>query len=340
MQSPTRHVPTGFLLALSTAILWGCLPIALKMLLSRMDSVTITLYRFFAAVILVGGFLYLRGALPSWKQFNRTTLFLMLIAIGGLVGNYVVFLLGLRFITPDASQVLIQLGPMFFLLGSVFFFKEQFRPVQWLGFAVLMIGLVLFFHHRIEELIFNWSDYGIGLIFIVIAAAIWAAYALAQKKLMAEMAPAQILFGIYLIGVLILLPMSTPSSVGNLNAFGWGLLIFSSINTVLAYTCFAEAQRYMESSRVSAVITLTPLFTLLFSTIAMKWIPEFTASERVDWKSALGAILVVLGSMRTVLVRSVEVETPGEPPAESFGSETNPVYDEVSVTPTASQTTS
>lgn len=321
MEPQSSRWQIGFLLALSTTLLWGTLPIALKMLLSHIDAITLTWYRFVAAVVLVGAYLIHRQALPKWHMLRGKTGLFLGIAILGLVGNYVVFLLGLDHISPEASQVLIQLGPMFFLLGSVFVFKEKFRPVQWLGFVILFFGLGLFFHHRIEEIIYQWSGYTLGLFWIVVAAAIWAIYALAQKQLMREMAPAQILLLIYVAGVFLLLPASNPTVVAQLSIGQWGLLAFSAINTVLAYSCFAKSQQYMESSRVSAVIALTPLFTLLFSSILVGIVPGYSHSERLDWLSLLGAALVVIGSLRTVLVRDVEVELPGEAPAESFGTQ-------------------
>ena len=54
MHKTTGHWKKGLYLSLTTATLWGMLPIALKGLLDTIDSVTITWYRFFVSVILVG----------------------------------------------------------------------------------------------------------------------------------------------------------------------------------------------------------------------------------------------------------------------------------------------
>ncbi|MCH9697352.1 MAG: EamA family transporter, partial [Gammaproteobacteria bacterium] len=51
MHQTSGHWKLGFILALSTALLWGLLPIALKKLLLQMDAFTVTWYRFFASAV-------------------------------------------------------------------------------------------------------------------------------------------------------------------------------------------------------------------------------------------------------------------------------------------------
>ena len=45
----TGNWKLGFLLAMTTALMWGLLPIAMKVLLKSMDPFTLTWYRFAAA---------------------------------------------------------------------------------------------------------------------------------------------------------------------------------------------------------------------------------------------------------------------------------------------------
>ena len=54
----------GFFLSLTTAILWGVLPVFLMLSLETMDAVTITLYRFFVAGIFVFLLLLKTQSLP------------------------------------------------------------------------------------------------------------------------------------------------------------------------------------------------------------------------------------------------------------------------------------
>lgn len=300
MHQTTGNWKLGFLLALSTAMLWGVLPIALKLLLDAMDAYTITWYRFLAAAIILGLFIARRGELPGLKQLGEYGWRLMLIAVLGLTGNYLFYLLGLDFISPGAAQVVIQLAPMLLLLGGLLIFGERFARMQWLGFAMLLAGMALFFNHRLTQIFSGLGEYTIGIIFIVIASVTWAGYALAQKQLLGKLASEQIMLVIYVAGALIFFPAAEPVSILSLNAFGLALLVFATLNTLLAYGAFAEALDHWEASRVSAVLSITPLLTLLFMYL-ISTVTTLVQAEPVNMLSIGGALMVAGGSMLTAL---------------------------------------
>lgn len=290
----------GLGLALATAFLWGLLPIALKLLLAEMDVWSITWYRFLAAALILGLFLARRRTLPKPTGLNRHGWLLMFIAVLGLTGNYLLYLLGLDFITPGAAQIVIQLAPMLLLLGGLIVFGERFVALQWSGFAVLVAGLLLFFNHRLGEIFGSLGEYTIGILLIVAASFTWAAYALAQKQLLKDLASEQIMLIIYLAGALLFLPAARPHSLLELGGPGLLLLAFASLNTLFAYGAFAEALDHWEASRVSAVLTITPLLTLLFMHL-LGLITTAVTPEPLNWLSICGALLVVVGSMLTAL---------------------------------------
>ena len=70
----------GFTLASITMLLWGILPLALKILLRAMDSPTIVWYRFFLSSVLLGALLAWRGGLPPMARFSRAQWLLLAIA--------------------------------------------------------------------------------------------------------------------------------------------------------------------------------------------------------------------------------------------------------------------
>lgn len=291
----------GLLLSLITAFLWGVLPIALKGLLSQMDAVTVTWYRFLSAAVLVFIFLAAKKQLPSLKSFKNKIPLLMLIAFLGLCSNYVFYLFGVELITPSSAQVMIQLAPMLMLLGSLIIFKERFSSLQWLGFAGFFIGLILFFNLRFAEIFSQMSGYTLGLVWIIAAAVVWAAYALAQKQLLNNFSSMQIMFVIYLACVPMLAPWVTATQVTSLDSLGWWLLAFCSINTLIAYGAFAEALAHWEASRVSAVLAITPLITIAGMKVLAYFYPDYLSAEPLNALSVFGAVLVVGGSAVTAL---------------------------------------
>jgi drug/metabolite transporter (DMT)-like permease len=291
----------GLFYACVTTLAWGLLPIALKAMLAYMDPYTITWFRFLVAAAVAGLFLAATGGLPRLARLDRTGRILMLVAVAGLLGNYVFYLLGLGYASPGSTQVLIQLAPLFLLLGGIVFLGESFARRQWLGFVALIGGMALFFHDRLGAIVGLEGDVVRGMGLIVLAALVWTAYALAQKLLLRYVTAQGVLLVIYVAGSVLLLPVSTPSSVGALTAWPWALLIFCSLNTLVAYGAFAEAMRHWEASRVSAVISLSPLLTLLFSNLLGRLPGGYAHADPLDTARLVGAVLVVTGSAACAL---------------------------------------
>jgi drug/metabolite transporter (DMT)-like permease len=192
---------------------------------------------------------------------------------------------------------------MFLLLGGLIHFKESFRPIQWAGLAVLVIGLLLYFNNRLQNLTQLNGDYYFGVIIIVVAAFIWASYALAQKQLMRTFRSDQVLLIIYAAAVILLFPTAGLAQIQNLDGFYWALLVFCSVNTLVAYGSFAEAMVHWEASRVSAVLAVAPLITLFCIWLLAKYHPGFITPEKLNDLSILGAALVIIGSMLAALGR-------------------------------------
>jgi drug/metabolite transporter (DMT)-like permease len=293
----------GFALALTTAVLWGVLPIALKIALKSIDPYTVTWYRFASSGLILGVVLGMTGGLPAFRKFDRRTWMLLAIAFVGLTGNYVLYIVALVHTSPTITQTVAQLGPMILLFGGLVIFKEKFSSLQWLGFAVLMTGLVLFFHDRLLELSRLSGDLGIGVLFLTLAAFIWAAYGLAQKRLLKALGPQQILLVLYIGASLALIPTAAPGSIRQASALQLSMLAFCCLNTLVAYGAFAEGLKHWEVSRFSAVLATAPLFTVAGMWIIGRFAPNLVAAERLNALSMLGTLLVVGGSVTCASAR-------------------------------------
>lgn len=291
----------GFVLALITALCWGVLPVVLKLTLQGMDAYTITWYRFAVAGAVLAAILAATRQLPSPRRIARHGWLLLAVALAGLVGNYVLYLLSLHYISPAVAQVVIQLGPMFFLIGGLALFRESFSKLQWLGLSGLLIGLGLFFNRRLPELLDLSQGTGLGVLLIVLAALTWAAYALAQKHLLKRLGSQQILLLVYIGAIIVLWPTARLSEIHQLTVTQAWLLAFSCANTLIAYGAFAEALEHWEVSRVSAVLAVTPLFTLITVWLMSRFAPGLLPPEKLNALSIFGALLVVAGSAVCVL---------------------------------------
>ncbi len=292
----------GLALSLVTVLCWGLLPIALKGLLARLDSGTITWFRFLVATLVLGAWHAAHRQLPcaSVLAVPRTA-GLLAAATLGLAGNYLLYLWGLDQVTPATAQTVVQIAPLLLLAASLAVFREPFSRLQAMGVATFVLGLGLFFDTRLGELLSSLTTYSRGVAWVVLAALLWAGYGLAQKCLQGALSASVVLWIVYLGSTVLLLPIATPGNVLALDATGLGLLAFASANTLVAYGAFAEALACWEATRVSAVLASTPLATALFAELAARLVPGFVPAETWTPTSILGACLVVAGSATAAL---------------------------------------
>ncbi|WP_371377564.1 DMT family transporter [Thalassotalea aquiviva] len=302
MSSITNNNSKGLLLALITAVMWGLLPLALGSVLKLMDAYTITWYRFIFAAVAVGILLFKRQKLPTHLLQSKKLIKTMLITSVFLSLNYILYLSSLYFVPAETAQMLIQMAPFMMLVGSVLILKESFSRGQMVGSFVLITGLCLFFNQQFSNTSsLDREDFLIGFAIMVGASVTWAAYAILQKQMLKSFSSNQIMWCIYLLSSFFFFPLSSPFQV---EAFDWlaiALLFFCCANTLIAYGTFAESLQYWPASKVSAVLAITPLLTVVFATIASALWPHLYQAQKLNFLAYLGAIFVVLGSMLTAL---------------------------------------
>ncbi|MBP0943010.1 DMT family transporter [Pseudomonas alliivorans] len=291
----------GLCLALLTALLWGILPVKLKQVLQAMDPVTVTWFRLLVSGSLLFVWLASVKRLPSFRLLGRKGKVLVVLAVLGLVGNYMLYLVGLRMLSPGTTQLLIQIGPILLLISSIFLFKERFSLGQGIGLAILLIGFGLFFNQRLVELLTSLGDYTLGVLIVIMASVVWTFYGLSQKQLLTVWNSLQVMMVIYLFCALLITPWAHPAEALQLSPLQGWLLLACCLNTLVAYGAFAEALAHWEASRVSATLALTPLITLASVAIAAWLWPTYVQAEEINALGYGGALLVVLGSALTAL---------------------------------------
>jgi drug/metabolite transporter (DMT)-like permease len=286
----------GLALSLVTAFLWGILPIALTVVLQALDVYTVIWFRFLLSFTLLAIYLGLTGKLPSQQKLRSASGKLLAIAIISLGSNYVLFMQGLALTAPANAQVLIQLATVLLGFGGLVIFRERYTLSQWLGVTVLTLGFALFFHAQLTNLITAPNQYLLGSGLVVLAAAAWAIYALAQKQLLQSLSSSNIMLILYGGCALLFTPSAKVTSILTLNSWQLLILIFCGLNTLIAYGAFAESLEHWQASRVSAVLTLTPIITLISAWLVSEIAPTLIRTEHLSIIGILGALLVVSGS--------------------------------------------
>jgi drug/metabolite transporter (DMT)-like permease len=291
-----------------------------------MEPATLTWLRFLTASLALAVILWATGRLPDLRPLRKPDWGLLAIALAGLVGNFVIYLVALTYASPTINQVVTQLSPILLLLGGVFLFHERLSVQQWIGFALLLFGLPLFFNSRLPELMHLDGGLGKGVALLVLASFIWSVYGLAQKVLLKRLQPQQVLLLLYIGSTIVLIPAAHPSQVLQLNTLQIWMLVFACANTVVAYGAFAESLQHWEASRVGAVLALTPLFTMMTMWLVEHTVPGLVKPEQLNLLSIGGAGVVVAGSMlvalspKAVSPRSTQQRPPQQSPQPEPGS--------------------
>lgn len=296
----------GVLYAMVTAFLWGFLPIFLKVALKDIDPISIVWFRFSFAFLV----LFIYYLVTDRKQLNiikRPPLLLIIAAIG-LGVNYIGFLKGLNYTSPSNAQIIIQSGPIMLALAGVLFFKEKLNLKQMIGFGIAGIGLFLFYRTQLQTFIHDTDAFNLGFFWVELAAVTWVLYAVLQKKLV-QQHPAQVLnMVLYGIPALIYTPMADFSAFQGLDFKTWAIVVFLGVNTLVAYGSIALAFKYTEAYKVSIIVTLNPIITLITMSILTYLQVSWIQPESMTLYSLIGAVLVIGGAVTAVFFSKAKKE--------------------------------
>ncbi|TQV75262.1 DMT family transporter [Aliikangiella marina] len=283
------------LIFISTAVIfWGVLPVALKVSGGFIDAISLTWVRFLIALVFSLVSQWLVGQLGQFKLLTFKQWAILSIAGVFLITNYVTFVWSLDYLGPGEAQLNFQTAPFYLALGGLIFFKERISGIQAIFFSFLAFGLLLFFHKNITGIGYSTNIIW-GIIFVQLSSFCWCVYALMQKWLNQVLSPANILLFIFALGVIILFPQSRLTELHRYSFEQYSILLFCSINTIIAYGCFAQSMKYWRAVEVSAMIALTPIASFATAMLAayMGWWPEIITFPAIDLVSCLGIVLVV-----------------------------------------------
>jgi len=275
-----------------TALLWGFLPIILKIGLNEFSAGTIACFRFFFAFIVLFLILSIKGSQPS--RFLKKPPMLGIVAGVSLAVNYFGMTESVNLSSPANSAILIQLAPVMLVIVGVAFFKERVNWQQFLGFVIAAVGFTLFYQDQMGN-VKDTELYSSATVYVVLAAVVWVLYIACQKILSRTYSAQMLNLLVYGVAALVLVAKVNWPEFSGVGWKGWTVLVVLGINTLLAYGALAEAVKYIPLTVISPVITLNPLITLS----AMLVLPQFSggllAPETIGTGGYIGAVIAVTG---------------------------------------------
>ncbi|MDY4081603.1 MAG: DMT family transporter [Candidatus Metalachnospira sp.] len=274
---------SGHLCALVTILIWGTTFISTKVLLLSFKPVEILFFRFLLGLLILLA-VYPHRLLISDKKQERT------FALAGLTGVCLYYLLeniALTYTSASNVGVIISAAPFFtsFLTRG----EEKPRINFYIGFLISMAGICLISFSS-SKLQLN----PIGDILSLLAAFVWACYAVITKKISSfGYNTVQTTRRVFIYGLIFMLPALIFSD------FSLGLQRFTDAKNLLnilylgagaSALCFVTwniAVKALGALKTSVYIYIVPVITVVTSLIVL--------NEKITISSAVGTILTLLG---------------------------------------------
>jgi drug/metabolite transporter (DMT)-like permease len=297
MGNSSNHIK-GIMYAVIAAVMWSILAIALKVSLKELSPVSIVCARFAIAFFVLAPYLVITKP-KAFSIFLKPPLKLVIASLC-LGFNYYGFMKGIEYTSPSNAQVFIQLGPVLFAAIGIYRFKEKINWKHIVGFSMLLTGLGMFFWEQLQAMT-SQNMYFTGIIWVIAAAVAWSAYAVLQKDLAHRCSVNQLNLVIFAICTVIFMPFVSFGELHELSIGSWMLVLFLGLNTLIAYGAIALAFRYLESNKVSVIVTTNPVLTFILMFIFEKMSVSWITPEHFSLASILGAVLALGGAVFVVL---------------------------------------
>lgn len=250
----------------SVAVLFTANYIVSKLGMREISPLSFAWLRVAGAAAILALIAWHEGAPSLSRTDSRRVAFYALL---GVVINQTMFLSGLAFTTVQVAAILITSIPVFALATAIAMGKERPSPTRIAGIALACAGALLVVGGE------GFSGSGrslLGAVMILINCFSYALYLVVSKPDMARLSPRTVVARMFLLGTLLMLPISAHSlwheEWRSISPAAWtALLAVIAGPTVAAYLLQAWALRHADSSVVAAYTYLQPVLATFFGWI-------------------------------------------------------------------------
>ncbi len=278
----------GVLYIILTTMIWGFIPILVKIILVVFNPLTIVFVRFSLACIFFFLLWIIRGRKGSFLLNWRNPW--LLLGGSALSLNYILFTLGVKETTAGSASLLVQSQIIFLILWGHLLLRERIDWLKGIGMLITLAGLfiVIWSEDSLAEMFA--SRYFWGNILVAISGLFWSFYGLSNKKLGENRRTTEILPSVFLLGVIITAIPTYLKLEFYISPTGRDIIILIAlgvIGTGLSYLLLSEGIKRLNASTAGVMTSLAPVFTLLSANIFL--------GEEITTRIIIGTILILLG---------------------------------------------
>jgi drug/metabolite transporter (DMT)-like permease len=287
---------TGILCMVGVAVLWGIIPILVKIVLMTIDPLSLSFLRLFQGLVVLLLLYRIRGG--QWKALFQKNGWIL---IGGVaLGiNYALFSLSLNFTTAGAGVLIVQIQVVTLAVLAALFLGERLTVFKIAGMVAVICGVV--FVVLPQNTLGNMfsSQYTMGNAIMVVSGLGWGVYALANKTLGRQMGSLHILIPIFAIATLMTgavaatqFELKAAISVKALAA----IIVLGVVCTGGAFYLVSEGMKRLSAALAGTITTLAPPLALWLAHLVLG--EDISTSMFTATALIIGGILIMVYSER------------------------------------------
>jgi drug/metabolite transporter (DMT)-like permease len=277
---------------LLTVLIWSSSFAFIKLGLHEVNPYFLALIRAVIAGVFLLGIIVLKGDFKVFKQDLKK--YWKKYALLGFVGIALFDIfqnVGISHTFSSLADVLLNTNPLFIVMFSSFFLKENISKDRILGLIMGFIGMCVVMFGGVNFADIFKSQGFFGNVLILLSAITWAIYSILNKRLLNATTPLFLTTSSYLFGALFSLPLllvSNPEQALTYSNSSWIIILYLGIiASGLTFFLWSFALSKMEASRASIFLFLIPILSIMIGAVFL--------NENITIYTILGSILVLVG---------------------------------------------
>jgi drug/metabolite transporter, DME family len=269
MNTSTSPALAGAGLVVLSAVLWGTVGIASKLLFGMADIAPLTagFYRLAIAAPLLFVLARLLPGIP-WARIDRRSALLFL-ALGVTQAGYqgLYFVAVARLGVTQATLIALCSAPVLITILAALLLAERASLLSWIAVPVAALGTLLLVGGPGLEIGGSGDPWGYAA--AVGAALSYALFALASRRLAGHYHPFQLVALGFGAGALILLPFAFLQGLSlAIGPAAWGLILYMAVvPTAVAYAVFLYALRFVTATASGILVLVEPLTAAILASL-------------------------------------------------------------------------
>ncbi|MEO6022457.1 MAG: DMT family transporter [Burkholderiales bacterium] len=290
MQKTNNPFTSPYLLLTLTALFWALNQVFGRGFRGEIPPVAYAFWRWVIAMIILFPFAW-RHVSRQWPVIRDARKPLLVLGLLGTAFHNALQYVGLQYTNATNGLLLNTIIPIIVIVMSWLFFHHRLRPIQALGVALSLIGVVSIVI-RGNLSVLTTLSFNVGDLWILAGVSLWAIYTLCLRWRPVELHPVAFLFIIGMIGLIGITPFYLNELASGrhitASATGYGVLLYTgTFPSLLAFVFWNHGVKQVGASKASLFLHLMPVFGSVLSIVFL--------GEKLFWFHLFGAALIFTG---------------------------------------------